>query len=84
MLGNKCPWYYQCSARKSSGFQGSYCNSEIKSRQCPERPMNYKDDKVAQKFNYAKGSHSNIRFGQVIIIIVGVIITAAFFIPKFC
>ena len=72
MLGNGCPWYNQCTSAKKSGFQGQYCNSEARSRKCPERPMNYRNDKVANDFNYAKGTHSSVRIGQVLI--VGVLI----------
>ncbi len=84
MLGNKCPWYDRCSARKSSGFQGSYCNSDSKSQLCPHRPMNLHDNGVEENYNYAKGSHSNTRFGQVLIFIVLAIIAASFIIPKVC
>lgn len=82
MLGGKCPFYNTCGARKSSGFQAQYCNSDTKSRSCPERPMNYNDDKVAQKFKYAKSSHESTRFGQGIVVAFIIFVAVVFILSK--
>lgn len=77
MLGMGCPWKGTCQYKSDSFTRKNYCDSDSGCKKCPHRPMNDGNRKAQDDYNYAKGRHGDIKFGQ--ILIVGVIIFAVIY-----